>query len=154
MPLLGRRFTWSNEREQTTLTRIDKLLFTVDWEILFPQYHLSPVSTAISDHCPLVMKKMELRKCKAFRFESFWLGLQGLDEIVSDAWRKPLQTSDPIRIFHAKLSRTAAALKKWNKDMRKKASLATDIANEVIFQMDLAMENRELTSAEWPFGGI
>ena len=33
--------------------------------------------------------------------------------------------------------------------MRKKASLATDIANEVIFQLDLAMEHRELTAEEW-----
>ena len=69
----------------------------------------------------------------------FGFGLQGLDEIVAEAWNKPLRSPDPIRNFHAKLSRTATALKKWNNSMRKKASLATDIANEVIFQLDLSM---------------
>ena len=149
MPLSGRHFTWSNERERTTLTRIDKLLFTVDWEARFPQYHLAPASTALLDHCPLVMRKMDLTKSKAFGFESFWLNLQGIDEIVSEALTKPLRTTDPIRILHAKLSRTAAGLKKGNKELRKRANLATHVANEVLLQLDLAMEDRELSADEW-----
>lgn len=44
-PLLGRRFTWSNERENVTLTKIDRMLVSSDWEASFPQYQLSPAST-------------------------------------------------------------------------------------------------------------
>lgn len=60
LPLPGRRFTWSNEREHSTLTRIDRILVSNEWEASFPQYNLSPASTAISNHCPLVLKKMDV----------------------------------------------------------------------------------------------
>jgi hypothetical protein len=35
--LMGRRFTWSNEREAPTLVRLDRVLASVDWEELFPE---------------------------------------------------------------------------------------------------------------------
>lgn len=56
--LPGHKFTWSNESEHATLTKIDRILFTKEWEIGHLQYHLTPASTSISDHCPLILKKM------------------------------------------------------------------------------------------------
>lgn len=71
--LLGRRFTWSNEREHSTHTMIDRILITKEWELKFPRYQLTPASTAISDHCPLILKKMQVQHFRGFRFESHWL---------------------------------------------------------------------------------
>lgn len=34
--LHGRRYTWSNERENPTLVKLDRVLASVDWEELFP----------------------------------------------------------------------------------------------------------------------
>ena len=34
--LHGRAFTWSNERENPTLVRLDRVLVSMDWEELFP----------------------------------------------------------------------------------------------------------------------
>jgi exonuclease III len=34
--LNGRRFTWSNEQDTPTLTRIDRVFYTPAWELLFP----------------------------------------------------------------------------------------------------------------------
>jgi endonuclease/exonuclease/phosphatase family metal-dependent hydrolase len=36
IPLLGRKYTWSNEREAPTLIRLDRVLCTTDWEALYP----------------------------------------------------------------------------------------------------------------------
>lgn len=36
VPLLGRRYTWSNEREAPTLVKLDRVLCTADSEALFP----------------------------------------------------------------------------------------------------------------------
>lgn len=33
----GRKFTWSNERENPTLTRIDRILVTNEWKSTLPQ---------------------------------------------------------------------------------------------------------------------
>jgi endonuclease/exonuclease/phosphatase family metal-dependent hydrolase len=54
---LGRRFTWSNERENIVQTKIDRVLMTKEWELSHLQYQLSPASTNISDHCPMILKK-------------------------------------------------------------------------------------------------
>ncbi|PNT71298.1 hypothetical protein BRADI_2g25978v3, partial [Brachypodium distachyon] len=53
--LAGRRFTWSNERQNPTLERLDRVLSSVDWEALLPNAYLSALSTATSDHCPLLL---------------------------------------------------------------------------------------------------
>lgn len=34
--LNGRRFTWTNEQDTPTMTRIDRIFCTPEWELLFP----------------------------------------------------------------------------------------------------------------------
>lgn len=34
--LLGRRFTWSNERASPTLVRLDRVFYIMQWETMFP----------------------------------------------------------------------------------------------------------------------
>lgn len=55
-PLLGRRYTWSNERDSPTLVKLDRVLCTADWENLYPDCILQCQATEISDHCPLVLR--------------------------------------------------------------------------------------------------
>ena len=53
--LNGRRFMWSNERQQPTMEKLDRVFSTVDWEERFPDAFLSANSSGPSDHCPLVL---------------------------------------------------------------------------------------------------
>lgn len=55
IPLIGRRYTWSNEQANPTLVRLDRAFCNIDSEMLFPAAKLVPKSTAISDHCPLLL---------------------------------------------------------------------------------------------------
>jgi hypothetical protein len=67
--LNGRRFTWSNEREQPTLEKLDRVFSTVDWEELYPDAFLSAMSTGPSDHYPLVLKlSPDLHRGGRFQF--------------------------------------------------------------------------------------
>jgi hypothetical protein len=43
----------SNEREQTTLEKLDRVFSAMDWEELYPDGFLSDMSTGPLDHCPL-----------------------------------------------------------------------------------------------------
>ncbi|MCC5686429.1 hypothetical protein LH611_28655, partial [Klebsiella pneumoniae] len=114
----------------------------------FPQFQLTPVSTNISDHCPLILKKMQPSHYKAFRFENHWLKSQEFDGVVAQAWNREVQSGDPVQVLQAKLSRTTAALKNWYKKRVRWATFISGIANEVIFRLDQAQEDRELTEAE------
>jgi hypothetical protein len=84
IPLIGRKFTWSNERESPTLVRLDRVFATNDWDQLFSDYILQSSTSTISDHCPLLLGLHEFILGKhRFHFESFWPRLDGfVDEVA------------------------------------------------------------------------
>jgi len=74
IPLIGRRYMWSNEREAPTLVKLDRVLCTSDWEDTFPDCILQSQASQISDHCPLLLGLREGNRGKRrFHFESFGL---------------------------------------------------------------------------------
>jgi hypothetical protein len=81
--LNGRRFTWSNERVQPTMEKLDKVFSTVDWEDLFPDAFLSAMSSGPSNHCLLVLSLTpDLQRSRKFQFQSFWPKVDGFLEVV------------------------------------------------------------------------
>lgn len=112
--LRGRLFTWSNERERPTLEKLDRVLVSIDWEVLFPNCYLQALSSSISDHAPLLLTT----NCffwanRRFLFESFWTKLEGYLDVVKEAWTCPINFSDPIRRLDFLLLKTSKALKSW-----------------------------------------
>jgi hypothetical protein len=49
----GRHFTWSNERDTPTLTKIDRILVSVDWELASTDSFLQALASGVSDHAPV-----------------------------------------------------------------------------------------------------
>ena len=71
--LHGRSFTWSNEQQHATKVKLDRVLFNEGWHDLFPSCLLQGLSSAVSDHCPLLLSEAAApRRAARFRFESFW----------------------------------------------------------------------------------
>ena len=61
---------------------------------------------------------------------------------MQSAWDKPVRSNDALRSLHTNLSRTAAALEKWDKDRRAHNNLTFNIANEIWL-------SSKLSEAEW-----
>lgn len=81
--LKGRRFTWSNEHDNPTLTRIDRFFGTPEWHLCFPNLDLQALSTMGSNHCPIFLTRNVTKQgYKGFRFESFWVTIPGFTEAV------------------------------------------------------------------------
>jgi hypothetical protein len=155
LPLNSRKFTWTSSQNPQThpmMTRIDRAFCTTEWEELFPTANLHTWTSTISDHCPLILQGATAQaKFKGFRFEFYWLGLHGFQQVVRNAWRKPLQAIDPIRRLHIKLSRIAKALKQWEKSSIGNIKSQFTMAKEVLWQLDKAQERRLLSAAELGF---
>jgi hypothetical protein len=124
--LLGRRFTWSNERGQPTLVKLDRWFASLEWDELYPAASLTALSSSLSDHCPILMSTAVLSQVgRRFRFERFWLKLDGFLDTVKDLWENAgvssvLPANPLLRLAH-KLRHTSRGLKSWSR--RKSGSI-------------------------------
>lgn len=55
IPLQNRHFTWSNEQQNPTLVRLDRMFCNTEGDALFASHALHALSTSHSDHCPLLL---------------------------------------------------------------------------------------------------
>lgn len=84
--LVGRSYTWSNERERPTLVRLDRALTSLDWEDLFPDSSLQALASDASDHAPLLLQtNTGFTRKPRFHFECFWPKIDDYEEAVSRA---------------------------------------------------------------------
>lgn len=53
--IAGGKYTWSNNQENPTLEKLDRVLMTREWEIIFPAVNIHKIPREISDHNPLIL---------------------------------------------------------------------------------------------------
>jgi hypothetical protein len=69
--LSGRKYTWTNSQQTPTMSRIDRAFCTPQWEQQFPDPILQPMSSSVSDQCPLLLAPLSTPYIKPrFRFEA------------------------------------------------------------------------------------
>lgn len=113
IPMLGRKYTWSNESEAPTLVRLDRVFCMAEWDI-FPDYLLQSAATMISDHCPLILGLRDNTRGKQrFHFESFWPKLDGFLHVVQAAWSALVAATCPFECLSVKYKRVSRALQSW-----------------------------------------
>ena len=56
IPLEGGSFTWSNNRTNVSMSRIDRFLYSSDWEDHFPAIHQKRLPRLLSDHYPIMLE--------------------------------------------------------------------------------------------------
>lgn len=153
VPLIGRRFTWTNGQDNPTMTIIDRSFTTPAWEQIYKDPILHAISSSISDHCPLLMLPITNKyKSTRFRFETFWTNMPGYRECVQSRWQAPTNSNfNHLLRLHVKLRQTAKGLRKWARGLLPQSKIAMAICREVIMQLDRVQEERQLTAAEIDF---
>jgi hypothetical protein len=137
--LNGRLYTWSNEQSHPTLTRIDRTFVSSDWLDLYPHHRLKAMSTACSDHAPMLpLSNVDSPVFRRFKFEAIWPCFPGFLEAVHEGWNLTLQNADACRILDYKLRDTAKALKRWSQRFVGSVRLQLAVAREVIFKLEQA----------------
>lgn len=149
IPLLGRRYTWSNERDSPTLVKLDRVLCTNDWEDLYPESLLQSAATEMSDHCPLILGLCEgIMGKKRFHSESFWPRLPGFFETVQHSWDVPVSTHCPLECISIKLKRLARALQSWSQKQTGKIKEQLALARHILHHLEMAQDIRDLSRDE------
>jgi hypothetical protein len=74
LPLLDRRFTWSNGQEIPILARLDRAFLNNDWNAVLPHSALTSLPRPTSDDVPLlVTTATKIPSHASFCFENAWL---------------------------------------------------------------------------------
>lgn len=103
IPLVGRQFTWSNEQDNPTLVKLDRVFCSTDWEEKFPRCLLQSAASDSSDHCPLLLGLNDLAPGKRrFHFETFWPSIEGFSDVVQAAWSSIQATTCPLETLSLK----------------------------------------------------
>jgi hypothetical protein len=114
--LRGKKYTWCNDQQTPTMTRIDHLFVSADWLEIFPRTDLHALASLGSDHGALFLHKdVNLDFYKGFRFESHWVHRADFLDTVKEAWIKPVNMQDAILRLHVKMLCMAKALKNWRR---------------------------------------
>lgn len=85
---------------------------------------------------------------KRFRFERFWLKLEGFQEAVKGSWDSADAPLDPIARMDFKLRRLAKDLQSWSSRCVGNIRDQILMANEVILRLETAQEDRRLCTVE------
>ncbi|RVW17667.1 hypothetical protein CK203_071806 [Vitis vinifera] len=73
-PLRSAPFTWSNLQEHPVCKRLDRFLYSNEWEQVFPQSLQEVLPRWTSDHWPIVLETNPFKWAPTpFRFENMWL---------------------------------------------------------------------------------
>ncbi|XP_074289614.1 uncharacterized protein LOC141614766 [Silene latifolia] len=91
----GYTFTYDNGQaeEDNRQSRIDRAQCNEAWIDLFPRAKLIHLEREWSDHAPISLRlarrrREEQAQGKLFRFEQLWVGADGCEGVVQEAWEK------------------------------------------------------------------
>ena len=149
LPLIGRKFTWSCGGNSPTLSRLDRVFSTMEWENLFPSCLLQSTASMDSDHCPLIIGLNDMLPGKGrFHFASFWPKLEGFHEVVGQAWGSVEARACPLETLSLKFKCLTRALQNWSKKCIGNIGAQLGIAREIIHQLEIAQDSRQLSEGE------
>ncbi|RVW50737.1 Transposon TX1 uncharacterized 149 kDa protein [Vitis vinifera] len=89
LPLRSASFTWSNMQVNPVCKRLDRFLYSNEWEQTFPQSIQGVLPRWTSDHWPIVLETNPFKWGPTpFRFENMWLQHPSFKENFGRWWRE------------------------------------------------------------------
>ncbi|XP_074303386.1 uncharacterized protein LOC141637872 [Silene latifolia] len=115
----GAFYTWTNKHEHGTkvYSRLDRMLFNVDWMDCFPDSYVHFLPEGLIDHCPsLIHFEGEIhRRGNPFKYFNMWSLAPDYDNIVRTGWHREWKGTLMFRVVQ-KLKSLKPDLKKLNKE--------------------------------------
>jgi hypothetical protein len=148
LPLLDRRFTWTNGQEIPILARLDRAFLNNDWNAALPHSALTSLPRPTSDHVPLlVTAATKIPSHASFRFENAWLLDPSFLPSTIPAWNRGVPARNAAAALAAKVKRFRFAAKVWKRAHRF-IPLHENNCKFLLILFDFFEEHRPLSGAE------
>jgi hypothetical protein len=97
----SRCFTWSNNQKCHVMVILDRVFSNMEWDAKYPMSTVNLLPKSVSDHNPLLIQFGEKRQMgdPMFRFEKWWLEIDGFAKVVKKAWEIRCPTTDPMEVW-------------------------------------------------------
>ncbi|XP_073357859.1 uncharacterized protein [Aegilops tauschii subsp. strangulata] len=115
------RKSWTFEKRVTggtyTRVRLDRGVANPAWSIAFPGAELRHLTTAASDHVPLLLHYSDVHACRRgsrpFKYEICWERDEALPVVVETAWGGA--AADSVSALQGRLQSLAGDLSRWDR---------------------------------------
>lgn len=144
----GRKFTWISE-DGRSLSKLDRFFANQDFLEIWGLAAATILPRNKSDHCPIILINDVFDFGPSpFRFFNSWLSIDGIDELVNNAWRHccPSGTAD-VRLLR-KLKNVKRVLKFWRSESKHKETAEQTRLLDNINDLEVMAETRQLTDQE------
>jgi hypothetical protein len=113
--LIGRKYTWANNLPDPTFEKLDRVLVSVEWDLVYPVAVVTGKNRNVSDHVPLMLNNgSPPPHCNSFRYENCWVERDGFHEIVCNSWNSPTFHKFDIDKWQKKTRRLRRHIKGWH----------------------------------------
>jgi hypothetical protein len=115
----SRLFTRSNNQDNPIMAKIDRILVSVDWDNKYPLAKMTVLPKGVSDDNALLIEFGGRRVIKdpLFRFEKWWLEMDGFKEVVKKAWSTPCCDRNHVENWQQKIRNVNRNIKGWSKNI-------------------------------------
>lgn len=157
--VLGRRFSWYHPNGRS-MSRIDRVLISEEWGLLWGDSSLWVLPRDVSDHCPLILQHGGWDwGPRPFRFNNFWLENRAFKGVVEEAWRDHPFNGWMSIVLKEKLKRLKFIIKEWHKgeygDMEtKNEKLVEDISVFDVRGEEVGLNGEEIQHRKALFGDL
>jgi hypothetical protein len=115
---------------------LDRILLNTKWDSKFSLSKVNILPRGCSDHKPLNICFGEKIRAKdhVFRFEKWWLEVEGFEELVRKVWGSECPSSDPMDKWQLKIRALRKKIKGWSRNIE---AARNKRKREILAEIDL-----------------
>ncbi|WMV18962.1 hypothetical protein MTR67_012347 [Solanum verrucosum] len=148
-PLIGGSFTWRKGDNYDTAARLDRFLFSEEWEVSFRKIKQTIMPRVTSNHNPLLLECGNWeRSLSYFKFENWWLQTENFNERIKGWWDSEIFMGRPDYILACKLKSPKVKLKEWSRTAQGNLGLQKQNILNQLYDLDVIQAHRCLSDDE------